>query len=74
VLSNGMGLKLGQLLVGHSFGLHSIPCAYISCGQHIFWVESFVGGLVSLSLHCGSCLGTGGSLFMFHTRNVMNHS
>jgi hypothetical protein len=47
VLAHGMGLKLGQLLVGHSLSLCSIPLACISCSQDKFWVESFVGGLVS---------------------------
>jgi hypothetical protein len=59
-----MGLKLGQLLVGHPLSLCSLPCACIS---YEFWVESFVGGLVSLSLHWGSCLAIGGHLFRFHS-------
>ena len=41
-----MGLKLGQLLVGHSLSLCSIPCACISCRQDKFWVKSFVDGYV----------------------------
>ena len=31
-----------------------------------FLVESFVGGLMSLSLHWGSCMTTEGDLFRFH--------
>jgi hypothetical protein len=46
-----MGLKLGQLLDGQFLNLCSIPCPCISCGPDRFWVEIFVGELVSLSLH-----------------------
>jgi hypothetical protein len=38
-----------------------------------FWVESFVGGLVSLPLW-GSCLPAGGSLPSLHTPNAVCHS
>ena len=39
-----------------------------------FWVESFVGGLVSLLLHCNSYLATGGSLHTLHMCNALSHS
>jgi hypothetical protein len=50
------------------------PHACISCRQDKFWVESFVGGLVSLLLHWGSCLATGGGLLRFHIPSVVNHN
>ena len=36
-----------------AFSLYSIPLICISCREDKFWVESFVGRLVSLSLHWG---------------------
>jgi hypothetical protein len=42
------GVKLGQLLVGHSLNLCSIPHSCNFCRQNKIWVKSFVGGLVSL--------------------------
>jgi hypothetical protein len=33
-------------------------------------VKSFVGGLVSPSLHWGSCMTTGGGLFRFYNPTV----
>jgi hypothetical protein len=55
-IPHGINLKLGQLLVGHFHSLCSIPIP-----PQLF-VESFVGGLVSLSLHWDSCLATGVAL------------
>ena len=55
------GSQIG-LVIGWSIPqslLHPCPC--ISCRQSEFWAESFVGGLVSLSLHWGSCLATEGT-------------
>lgn len=49
----------------------SAPYAYISCMQEKLGVESFVGGLVSLSVHLRSCLAIGGSLFRFHISHVV---
>ena len=48
--THGMGLKLGQLLVGHSLGLCSIFVPSFLIDRTNF-VESFVGGLVYLSFH-----------------------
>ena len=48
-------------MVGHSLRLCSYPPCLHYCRQDKFWVESFVGGLMSLSLHWGSCLDTGGA-------------
>ena len=42
--------------------------------QNKFWVESFVGELVSLLLHWGYCLETGGGLLKFVISNVVIHS
>jgi hypothetical protein len=72
VLAYGMGLNLCWLLFGHSLSLCSISSAYISCRQDKFGVKSFVGGLVSLSLHWGSCLAIGGDLFRFHISSAMH--
>jgi hypothetical protein len=74
MLDNGMGLKLGQLLVGHSLSLYSFLHAYISFRQDKFGIESVVGGLIFLSLHWGSPLTTGGSLGRFQISNVVSHS
>ena len=41
-------------------------CPYISFTQEKLWVESLVAELMFLSLYYGSCLATGGSLFMSH--------
>jgi hypothetical protein len=41
-------------------------CPYISYRQDKFWVESFMGGLVSLSLHWGFSLAIGNGLLRFH--------
>ena len=43
-----MGLKLGWLLIFNSLSLCSIPYVCTSYRQGKFWVESFLGGLVSL--------------------------
>lgn len=49
MLAHGIDFKLGLSLVGHSQSLfHLCPCT--------FWVEGFVGELMSLSLHWESCL------------------
>jgi hypothetical protein len=37
-----------------------------SCRQDTFWVEGFVGGLLSLYIYWESCLATGGSHFRLH--------
>ena len=50
-----MGLKLGQLLVGLFFSLCSIP---EDGGQEKLGVKSFMGELLSLSLHWGAYLAT----------------
>jgi hypothetical protein len=68
-----MGLKLGKLLVRHSLSLCSIPSICISWKQDTFCVESFMGGLVSLLLHWGSCMPTGGGFFRIHIPNVVSH-
>lgn len=39
-----------------------------------FWVEGFADGLVSLSLHWGSCLAKGGDLFRFRIPSAVSHS
>ena len=72
LLACGMGLKLGQLLVRHSLGLCLILNLCISCGQDKFWVRSFVGGFVSLLIHGGSCLATGGDPFRFHIPSAVS--
>jgi hypothetical protein len=59
-----MGLNLGQILVGHSLRLCSIPHTCIYCWWDKFLFESFVCMLVFLSLHWGSSLGTGDGLFL----------
>ena len=46
-----------------SISAPSCPC--ISYRQDKFWVKSIVDGLVSLSLHWGACLATGGGFFRF---------
>lgn len=51
-----------------------ILCPCISCRQDKFWIESFVGRLVSLSLHWDSCLAEGGSQFRFHISNAVRRS
>ena len=68
MFAKGMSLKFCQLLVGCSLSLYSISCPWISCRQDKFWVETFVGGLVSQFLHWGVCLFTGGNLFRFLTQ------
>ena len=69
-----MGHKLQQLLVGDFLSLCSIPHPYSSCRQDKFWVEIFMGELVSLSLHWGSYMATGDDLFRFHILNPVSHS
>lgn len=39
-----------------------------SCWQYKFWVKNFMCALVSLLLHLGSCLATGGSLQTRYTQ------
>ena len=69
-----VGLKLGQLLVGHSLSLCSIPHACISGRQNRFGMENFVDGLVSLSLYWGWYLAINGGLLSFSIYpNVVNH-
>jgi hypothetical protein len=74
MLAHGMSLKLGWLFVGHSLSLCSILHACISYRQNKFGVKGFVGELVSLSFHWGSCLATGGGLFRIHIPHVVSHS
>lgn len=62
MLIRGMGLKLGWLLFGLSLSHCFIFVSAFLVERIKFWEESFVGGLVSISLHQGSCLATGGSL------------
>jgi hypothetical protein len=53
-------VSLTEPVIGWQFPLsllHLCPCA--SCRQGTFWIRAFVGGLLSLSLHWGSCLATG---------------
>lgn len=69
MLAQGIGFKLGQLLVGFSFGLCSIP-AFLSNGTNSGSNENFVGGFVSLTCHWGFCLATGGGLFRFYIPTV----
>ena len=69
--SHEMGLKLGQLLVGHSLKLCSIlvPAFLvdrINLGLKVLWV----GWMVSLTLYWHSCLATGDGLFRFHIPNA----
>jgi hypothetical protein len=48
MLAHWRGLKLDQLLFDHSFSLHSLPHAYITCRQEKFWVERFVGKSINI--------------------------
>ena len=57
MLAHGIDLKLGWLLVSHSLTLCSLLRACISYRQVKFWVESFVGGLVSLIAPLGFLSG-----------------
>jgi hypothetical protein len=63
----GMGFKMGQSPVTHSFSLCS---TYISFRQDQFAVKSFVDGLMLQSLHWGFCLAGGDGLFRFHIPTV----
>jgi hypothetical protein len=45
-------------------------CTCISFRQEQFGVKSFIGGLVSLSLHWASCLTTRGGLFRLYIHTV----
>ena len=72
MLAHGIGLKLGQLLVGHLLiSVPSPPIPALFVRQDKFGVGSFVCGLVSLLLHWGSCLATEGDLFRFYFPNAM---
>ena len=44
-LSHGIGLKLGQALVGYLLYF----CPGITCRHDKFWIEGFVDGLISSS-------------------------
>ena len=48
MLAYGIGFKLGELFVGHILSHCSIPHLFISCRQDKFWIESFMGELMSL--------------------------
>ena len=72
-----MGLKLGQLLVGPTNWLFPQSLFHPSCLHFLkdkVWFENFVGGLVYLSLHWHSFLGTGGGLFGFCFPSITSHS
>jgi hypothetical protein len=69
-----VGLKLGWFLVDNSLSLCSILGPCISYRRDKFWVESFIGGFVSLLLYLDSCLATGGGLFRFHIPKVICHN
>ena len=51
MLVHVIGLTLDLLLVGSSLGLWSIPSILFLVDRIGMGVESFVGGLLSLSLH-----------------------
>ena len=73
MLAHGMGFKLGLLLVGHSLPLlHTTPPAFLVDRIDTFGVKSFLGELVSLLLHWGFCLATGGDLFRFYISNAVS--
>lgn len=56
------GSQGGHWLVGHPLSPCFILNLCIFCTQDKIWVERFMGGSVSLSLHQGSCLATRSSL------------
>ena len=62
---------MGQIpsWVSHLLSLLHI-CPWTSFRHEQFGAKSFVGGLMSPSLHCRSCLTTGGGLFRFHITTV----
>ena len=44
--------------------LYLCPCTF--CSQDTFWIEGFVGGLLSLSVQWESCLARGSGHFRIH--------
>jgi hypothetical protein len=60
------GLKLEQSLLGCSLGLCSIFIPAHLVVRTDFWVEGFVGGLMSPSLSWNSCLDSGGGYFSLY--------
>jgi len=68
-LSHGMRFTVDQV-ISWPFP-HFLLSLYLcnSYRQKNLWVEDFVTGLVSLSLHWRSCLITGGNHFMIHIQN-----
>lgn len=57
----------------HCSAITTVPALFLSLyifRQDQFGVESFVGGLVSISLHWGSCLTTGVGFFWVHIPTV----
>ena len=69
MLACGMGFKFGQF-VGHSHSLLSIHCLCIACRQEKFWVESFVGEMVSIA-PLVFFLDIAVGLFRFHIPKVV---
>lgn len=56
-----------RLPIGWPFSQTQLDlCLCISFGQKKGWIKSFLGGLVSLSLHSGFSLVTEDGLFRFH--------
>ena len=74
VFVHEMGLTLCWLLAGHSLSLCSTPNSSFSCRMYTFWEESFVGVLMSLWLHWGSCLATEVSLLRLYISNAVSHT
>ena len=64
MFAHGKGFKLGQLLLDHSLGLFSIFVSAFLVDR-INLSQFFMGDLVSLFLHWGSCLDIGGGLLRY---------
>ena len=71
-LLHGMGLKLGQSLVGPSLNLfHFYPNT--SCRQEKLWVEGIVAGFVDVQWKSSLVTGDGCSLQFDKPRMVDTH-
>jgi len=73
VLAHKRGLKLGQLLMGHSLSLFSIPVpAFLVDRMQFGFKVLFLVAVSIVSLH--SCLAKGGFVFRFQISNSVSYS
>jgi hypothetical protein len=72
LLTHGVGLKLGLLLIPLVSVLSLMPASLVD--RINFGLKVLCVGWGSLILYWGACLASGGDLFRFHIPDVVSYS